>query len=330
VHEEDEMDSAPTPTIAPPDDSLREDVISGLTRLPKRLPSKYFYDERGSRLFDRICALPEYYPTRTELAIMRRHGPEMADYIGPRAQVVELGAGNTRKIRLLLQHLEDPAGYVPVDISESYLLQHRDELAPDFPAVPIRPLAADFTKPFALPDLPPDTQRRVVYFSGSTIGNLGPAESQALLTRIAQLTAPAGGLLIGLDLKKETPVLEAAYNDQQGVTRAFNLNILRRLQNELDAAIDIDQFEHQAFYNEEQGRIEMHLVSLQDQTIQVAEEEFPIERGETIHTENSYKFDLKEFGEQARGRGLEPVRSWTDPREWFGVQYLAAPGPADG
>ncbi len=321
MHTETEGAVAAATTAA--DAQLLDDVIAGLSRSPKRLPSKYFYDERGSELFDRICELPEYYPTRTELTIMRRHGPEMAACIGPGAQVVELGAGSTRKIRLLLDQLEEPSGYVPVDISESYLLQQSEELQQDYPELTVEPVAADFMEAIALPALPSGARRRVIYFPGSTIGNLGSGESRDLLQRIADAAAPEGGLLIGLDLRKDPTVLEAAYNDAQGVTRAFNLNMLHRLCDELHAEIAIEQFEHRAFYNEKKSRVEMHLVSLRDQSIQVGPHEFPLARGESIHTENSYKFDLAEFGARARAVGLEPRKAWTDERSWFGVQYLA-------
>lgn len=298
------------------------DAVAGLRRNPKRLPSKYFYDQRGSWLFDRICELPEYYLTRTELTIMRDHGCEMAARIGSGCQLIELGAGSTLKIRLLLEKLAMPAAYVPVDISAEYLLKQNRALHADCPDLCVVPVAADFMRDFDLTVLPATAGRRVVFFPGSTIGNLTREEAIGLLQRIARMVGPGGGLLIGIDLVKERTVLEAAYNDAQGVTAEFNLNILRRLREELGADLDLDGFVHRAFYNEPRRRIEMHLVSRRAQSIDLGIEGFPLAAGETIHTENSHKYELADFAEFTARAGLRRKQTWSDARRWFAVQYL--------
>ncbi|MHC4446633.1 MAG: L-histidine N(alpha)-methyltransferase [Planctomycetota bacterium] len=297
------------------------DVLKGLGRTPKQLPCKYFYDQRGSELFDQICELDEYYLTRTELAIMRAHAAEMAVRIGPRCLLIEPGSGSSRKTRVLLGHLEEVAAYVPVDISGEHMTRWAEALAADFPGLSVVPVHADFSAEFSLPEVP-SARRSVVYFPGSTIGNFQPNAAVSLIERMARLVGTHGGLLIGIDRKKDTAVLEAAYNDESGVTRAFNLNILHRIQNELDAEIEVDQFDHRAFYNETEGRIEIHLVSRVDQVIRLDGTEFELAAGETIHTENSYKYDLADFDRITFRGGFERQAIWSDPKAYFSVLYL--------
>lgn len=302
--------------------SIRDEVLDGLQQTPKQLPSKLFYDATGSRLFDQICALPEYYPTRTEMGIMRRYIGAMAVRIGARAMLVEYGSGSSRKTRILLDRLDDLAGYVPIDISKAHLLQSAEALAEAYPELPIVPLCADYTTTFELPDL--GAERTTVYFPGSTIGNFKPGPAQDFLRRIAAIEGAGGGLLIGVDLQKDVATLEAAYNDAQGVTAAFNKNVLARINRELDGTFDLDQFQHRAFYNADPGRIEMHLVSLADQRVVVDGVALTFDAGETICTEYSYKYTLDGFAELAQQAGFEVAEVWTDADDLFSVQYLVA------
>ncbi|MBD3236754.1 MAG: L-histidine N(alpha)-methyltransferase [Candidatus Eisenbacteria bacterium] len=317
--------SAPALTASVPDEArarFLSDVLAGLHRSPKRLPSKYFYDHRGSWLFDRICELPEYYPTRTELSILRTRGREIARSIGPACQLIELGAGSTLKIRLLLETLDRPHSYVPVDISGEYLRKQNRALDAECPELRVIPVAADFMRDFTLPARDDGRGRRVVFFPGSTIGNLTREEAIGLLRRIARLITPDGGLLIGIDLVKSPAVLEAAYNDCQGVTAAFNLNVLRRVRDELGAELDLAAFAHHAYYRHSRRRIEMHLVSRRTQQIVLDGERFQLMAGETIHTENSHKYELETFAQFTAEAGLRARQTWTDARHWFAVQYL--------
>jgi L-histidine N-alpha-methyltransferase len=301
---------------------LRADVLAGLSRPRKRLPAKYFYDAAGSRLFDAITELPEYYPTRTELGILRTRAGGMAARCGPRCLLVELGAGSLTKVRRLLDRLDRPAAYVPVDVSGDHLRSAAAALADDYPALDVAPVVADFTRPFALPDVP--AARRVAFFPGSTIGNFDPPAADALLRRVARLVGPGGGLLLGIDLRKDVAVLERAYNDAAGVTAAFNRNLLVRINRELEADFDPDAFRHVAFYNRERARIEMHLASETAQRVQVGEAAFDFRAGESIHTENSYKYDVDEFAARAAACGLRLDETWTDARNYFAVLYLTA------
>ncbi len=318
-----------TRTPACPTTRFRADVLAGLSRPRKRLPAKYFYDAAGSRLFDAITELPEYYPTRTELGILRERAGEMAARCGPRCLLVELGAGSLTKVRLLLDQLDRPAGYVPVDVSGDHLRSAAAALADDYPELGVTPVVADFTRAFALPDVP--AARRVVFFPGSTIGNFDPSEADALLRRVARLVGPGGGLLLGIDLRKDVAVLERAYNDAAGVTAAFNRNLLVRVNRELGADFDPAAFHHVAFYNRDRSRIEMHLVSDTAQRVRVGKAVFDFRAGESIHTENSYKYDVAEFAARAAACGLRLDEAWTDPRTDFAVLYLTgAPGRASG
>jgi dimethylhistidine N-methyltransferase len=309
-------------TPAAPAERFRQDVLRGLRLPDKALPCKYFYDEAGSALFERICGLEEYYLTRTELAIMRAHAPEMAALVGPRCLLVEYGSGSSTKTRLLLDQLPDPAGYVPIDISGEHLAAAAQALAASYPGVEVLPLSADFTRPFDVPTPAKVPARRVVYFPGSTVGNFTPDEAVGLLRQTARRCGRRGGLLLGTDFKKDPHVLLAAYNDAAGVTAAFNLNLLTRINCELGADFPTHQFWHYAFYNPRQGRIEMHLVSRQDLRVRVAGQEVAFAEGESIRTEYSYKYTPANLRELADAAGFEVRHFWTDERRYFGVFYL--------
>jgi dimethylhistidine N-methyltransferase len=308
---------------APAADAFRRDVLHGLARPRKTLPCKYFYDEAGSRLFEEICELDEYYLTRCELEILARHGPAMADAAGAGCVLVEFGSGSGRKTRLLLDRLRRPVAYVPVDINGDQLARSAARLRPRYPGLVVAPVCADFAAPFAVPAAA-GGGRRVVYFSGSTIGNFRPPEVVRLLAGMARLAGPDGALLIAVDLKKDRGVLERAYNDRQGVTSAFNLNLLCRINRELGADFDPTRFRHHAPYNERRGRVEMHLVSKAAQAVHLGGACFPFREGETICTEHSYKYGLDEFRALAARVGLAVELVWTDANGWFGVQWLAA------
>lgn len=303
----------------PDDGEVLAEILSGLRLPQKRLPSKYFYDERGCELFEQICRLPEYYLTRTELEIMRAHVAEMALLVGRRVLLVEMGSGASIKTRLLLDRLRDPAAYVPVDISRSYLDQAQVDLSRDYPALEILPVCADFTRPFDLPTPTVPALRNIFYMPGSTLGNFEPAAAQRLLRQIATMAGQGGALLIGLDLRKDLASLEAAYNDSAGVTAKFNLNLLERLNREYDADFDTAAFRHRAHYNSEQGRIEMHLTSRRAQTVMVGGHPIEVACGESIHTENSYKYDLREFDGWASAAGFSRHQAWTDSQQRFAV-----------
>jgi dimethylhistidine N-methyltransferase len=306
----------------PERDHFHEEVLSGLQKPQKELPSKYFYDERGSHLFERICALDEYYIPCTEASIMQAHIEEMAELIGPHALLIEYGSGNCRKVRTLLDHLHDPAAYVPIDISWEQLLHVTKELASDYPTLEVLPVCADYTSNFELPDPKRRFNHVVIYFPGSTIGNFDPVPAKRFLEHIATVCGSDGALLIGVDLKKDATVLHRAYNDREGITAAFNLNLLQRINHELNCDFQLDSFEHCAFYNPREGRIEMHLVSQRDQAVHLDNVSIHFAKGESIWTESSYKFDLDEFARIAAAAGFKVEQVWTDERQWFSVQYL--------
>lgn len=308
-------------------ENFLRDVLRGLARPVKSLPCKYFYDHEGARLFEAICELEEYYPTRTETGILRRRIKEIAALPGPDCSLVELGSGSSTKTRLLLGHLERPACYVPVDVARTQLLECSAALAQDYVGMEVLPVCADYTNHFDLPDFPAIARRTMVFFPGSTIGNFEPEEAEHFLQRITKFCGAAGGLLIGVDLKKDPQVLHAAYNDAQGVTAAFNLNVLARANRELEARFDLAQFEHQAFYNEAAGRIEMHLVSRRRQVVPVSGMKFFFAKGESIITEYSYKYSRDEFRQLAARAGWEVRHCWTDENDWFGVFYLVPQAP---
>jgi dimethylhistidine N-methyltransferase len=298
-----------------------QDVLDGLSAPTKTLPCKYFYDRRGSLLFERICNSDEYYLTRSELEIMRSHAGEMADEFGERCVLVELGSGSSLKTRYLLDRMSHPAAYIPVDISAEHLEETATLLAGRYRHLPVLPVCVDFTQSFELPQVA-GARRTMVYFPGSTIGNFGPGDAEELLGRIAKVCGVGGGLLIGVDLKKPRDLLERAYNDAKGATREFNLNLLYRINNELGADFDLSRFRHRAFYDEDQGRIEMHLVSLEAQSVTLQDCRFEFEVGESIHTENSYKYSPQGFRELSRLCGFQVERLWTDRLGLFSVQYL--------
>jgi len=308
---------------APLSDFGRE-LFEGLSRRARGISPKFFYDVAGSALFDRICELPEYYPTRTELRILTECAPEIAAQIGPRAEIIEFGAGSLTKVRLLLDALEAPKRYVPIDISGEHLEAAAQRLRDDYPRVAVRPLVADYTMPLVLPSRGEGLGQRVGFFPGSTLGNFSPDEALSFL-QLAQRLLRGGGLLVGVDLVKDPALLHAAYNDAQGVTAAFNLNLLRRANAELDTDFDLDGFAHTAFYNAPLRRIEMHLVSRRAQTVTLDGERFAFDEGETIHTENSHKFTVEGLRALAVKAGFRPAAVWTDPERLFSVHWLQSP-----
>ncbi len=307
---------------APERATFLAEALAGLRATPRTLPCKYFYDEIGSELFEAICQLDVYYPTRTELGIMREHAPEMAAELGERCMLVEYGSGTSEKTRILLDHLSKPAAYVPVDISGEHLLESAQATAADRPDLEVLPVCADFTREVELPVPSTEPARTVVYFPGSTIGNFGPEAATGLLDGMAELCAPDGGCLVGADLVKDRDVLRRAYDDPEGTTAAFNLGVLRRLRDDLGAELDLEGFEHEARWNEEHLRIEMHLRSTRSQTIRLGDETFAFAAGETICTEHSHKYTLDGFAALAADAGLRVETVWTDPKGWFSVQYL--------
>ncbi len=310
--------------LHPDSENFRADVLNGLAQPRKALAPKYFYDARGSELFEAICDLPEYYPTRTELAMMQAHAPAMAHLLGPHCLLIEYGAGSGRKTRVLIEALA-PAAYVPIDISRTALQQCAGELAAAYPHVKVAAVCADYSRPMDLPQIDGIAQhRRVIYFPGSTIGNLTRADALGFLRRAHALAGAGGVMLVGVDLKKDPARLHAAYNDAQGVTAAFNLNLLARINRELDGDFDLAAFEHHAFYDAAEGRIEMHLRSLREQTVHVAGQAFTFRQFETMHTENSCKYSVEEFQQLAREAHFTPAHCWVDAEQLFSIYHLLA------
>jgi dimethylhistidine N-methyltransferase len=301
---------------------FRADVLRGLSRRPKEIPCKYLYDARGSALFEEICGLAEYYPTRTELGILERHVGEMAALLGPGCLVIEPGSGSGRKTELLVGALADPVGYVPIDISPGPLRSFARRLAAAHPRLEVLPVLADYLDEPALPEPRRAPRRTVVFFPGSTIGNLHPGQAAQFLKRIAAACGRGGALLVGVDLPKDRRTLERAYDDARGVTAAFNLNLLARLNRELDADFDLRRFRHRAVWVEQASRIEMHLVSEAEQTVRVDGVPIHFAAGESICTEHSHKYSLDGFARLARRAGLAVRRVWTDRQRRFSVQYL--------
>jgi L-histidine Nalpha-methyltransferase len=307
-------------------DGFLDDVISGLSRPQKALLPKYLYDAKGSRLFERICHLREYYPTRTELALTRRHLSEIVRFAGGRCELIEYGSGESVKTRMLIEHLR-PSRYVPVEISEAALRMASERLARDFPWLNIAAVVGDFSRPIKLPPRGAGgARRRVAYFPGSTIGNLSPEEAEGFLRMTRAQVGASGAMLVGVDLKKDANVLHAAYNDARGVTAAFNLNLLARINRELGGDFDLQRFRHYAFYNATLGRVEMHLVSLARQSVRVGRSRFQFDVGETIHTENSCKYSIEEFQALAAEAGFRSARVWRDRRGLFSLHGLTADG----
>ena len=307
--------------------AAREDqheIVSGLSRAQKEISPKYFYDERGSQLFEQICEQPEYYPTRTELGIMRDNIGEITGLIESNASIIEFGSGASIKTRLLLQSAHELAAYVPVDISRDHLAATAEKLSGEFPDIEILPVCADFTKPFDLPNPSQMPDKNVVYFPGSTIGNFSTREAIELMKVMRGQAKDDGALLIGVDIEKPRDVLERAYNDAAGVTAEFNLNLLTHLNREYGADFDVDAFEHEAVYDDEQRRIEMRLISREEQSVQVAGAEFEFDAGEYIVTEHSHKYPLERFASMAADAGFDQQQCWIDENELFSVQYLVA------
>lgn len=306
----------------PTAESFHDAVVGGLSSQPKTLPCKYFYDRRGSQLFDQICELDEYYVTRSELQIMRRHAAEMASQIGRDVMLVEYGSGSSVKTRLLLDELPSPAAYVPVDISKQHLQATADDLASVYPEIEVLPVCADFTCGFRLPTSVRPPSHVAVYFPGSTIGNFTPDAAIQILDQISRQVGVGGGLLIGIDLQKPISILEAAYDDARGVTAEFNLNLLSRIDDELDADVDVDQFSHRAKYNSIFHRIEMQLVSETQQAIRVGDKRIELDKGEAITTEFSHKYTVEGFSDMAAKVGFQLHKSWTDADDRFAVLHL--------
>ena len=298
------------------------EIVAGLEKQQKELPCKYFYDAEGAALFEAICATSEYYLTRTELQILRDHLPRVAALVGTRAIVIEPGSGSGLKTRMLLEALESPAAYVPVDLSRAQLLATAAETAAAFPDLEVVPVCADYTQPFPLPEPTSSSGKRVLFYPGSTIGNFDRAEAETFLHRLAERLGQGSILLLGVDLKKDPEVLHAAYNDAAGITARFNKNLLARVAHTLNADIALDAFAHYAFYNPGPGRIEMHLVSLRDQTLRIAGREFVFATGESIWTESSYKYTAAEIREMASRAGLQVTVELTDDASRFLVAAL--------
>lgn len=325
-------------------EEFRKDVLEGLGNSPKHLPCKYFYDTRGSRLFEKLCQTPEYYLTRTELSLLREACPEVARQVGSRARVIEPGSGAGEKIRILLDALDSPRSFVPVDISKSALFASAHRLQKRYPQVEIFPVVADFTKTFTIPEMSQNSDevskmtepsegassesegRRLLFFPGSTISNFSREGAQDFLAELRRHLRPGDFLFIGVDRIKDRQTLESAYDDAQGVTAAFNLNLLERIARELDATVDPKNFRHRAFYNEDEGRIEMHLDSVAPQTVRICGQEIAFREGESIHTENSYKYSPEGFRKLAQRAGYELLQTFSDPAKLFSLYLCTVPG----
>ncbi len=302
---------------------FRDCVLDGLSRHFKEVPCRFLYDARGSMLFEAICELPEYYPTRTERAIIGESAGEIAGLMGPRCQLIEFGSGSSRKVRLLLSALAEPSAYVAIDISREALVQAANALASRFPGLAVVAVCADYMRPFDLPELPDsDGGRRLGFFPGSTIGNLDPPGAVDFLTGCRRIVGADGAMLVGVDLKKDARRLHDAYNDAQGVTAAFSLNLLTRINRELGGDFDLARFAHDASYNARLGRIEIYIRSLADQIVTVSGRRFRFAAGERIHTEDSWKYSVPEFQRLASRAGFRPLRCWTDAESLFSVHLL--------
>jgi L-histidine Nalpha-methyltransferase len=308
--------------LAPGEESFREAVLKGFRGSRKSIPCKFLYDARGSALFEEICRLPEYYPTRTEVAILEANAADITVEMGPHCRLIEFGSGGSHKARILLEALDRPAAYVPVDISREHLRGAAAGIAADFPLLPVIAVCADYTAAFRLPPLAGPSGKRVGFFPGSTIGNFEPAAAERFLANCSQILGSGGEMMIGVDLKKDPAILNAAYNDSAGVTAAFNLNLLVRINRELDGDLDLDRFAHLAFYKRAEGRVEIYIKSLADQEAQIAGQRFRFAAGELIHTEYSYKYAVPEFRALAARVGFRPVDTWTDPNDLFSLHYF--------
>ena len=297
-----------------------KDVLQGLGKCPASIPPKYFYDCKGSQLFDAITELPEYYQTRTEIEILQNNAEEIVHHIGTGSLLIEPGGGSCAKVHILLKGLK-PVAYIPMDISRQHLQLATEELSSAFPWLEIHAVCTDFTQTMILPPTAPEATK-AAFFPGSSIGNFDLKDAVAFLTSIAQLVKSGGYLLIGADLKKDKTILQAAYNDAAGITAQFNLNLLQRINRELNADFDLAKWQHKAFYNEQAGRIEMHLVSLRAQQISIGQSQFKFTCGETIHSENSYKYTTQEFIKLAQQAGFKSIAQWVDKDNLFSVHLL--------
>lgn len=308
-------------------ESMRKDVTQGLSQSSKQIPSKYLYDEEGSSLFDKICTLEAYYPTRTEVQILQTHADDMAGHIGPRAALVEYGSGTSQKTHRLLRSLDGPAAYVPIDIARKHLLAASERIVDAFPDLPVFPVWADYTASVPMPVPDSAYNRAVAFYPGSTIGNFLPETAIAFLQQVRMQMGSDGGLLIGADLKKDPDLLRRAYDDPKGITAAFNKNVLVRLNRELGANFAVDRFTHEARWIPEHSRIEMHLVSQTNQTVQLAEHQFTFQKGESICTEYSHKYTVEGFSSLLAKAGWRILTTWTDTDDLFSVHYAE---PASG
>jgi dimethylhistidine N-methyltransferase len=326
------MSTSPLHHLAPGEAADRAEferaALDGLSRAPRSIPAKFLYDARGSQLFDQICELPEYYLTRTETRILRACAPQIAALAGPDCALVEFGSGSSVKSRILLDAMKTLAVYAPIDISREHLDATADKLRRDYPGLRVEPVCGDYMALDALPDAVP-SGRRLGFFPGSTIGNLTPQEAKDFLRRAHTLLGDGGAMVVGVDLRKDPALLHAAYNDSAGVTAAFTLNLLRRMNRELDATLDLSSFTHEAFYNEEEGRIEIYFRSLRSQTAMVAGWRFMFAAGERVHTEYSYKYDKPTFAALVDGTGFRVGHTWIDDDSFFAVHYLVAESKAD-
>jgi len=305
------------------EDGFLSEVLAGLSKSPKTLPCKYLYDEKGSQLFDAICELEEYYPTRTEEMVLRDNSNEIANLIGPEAQLIEYGAGSLQKVRILLDSMEDPAAVIPLDISREHLMASAKTLAEEYPDIEILPVCADFSTPTSLPEPTGNPEaKKIGFFPGSTIGNFTPEEAIDFLEIVADDLGAQGEFLLGVDVKKDESILRAAYNDREGVTAAFNINLLHRINRELEGDFDLSKWRHDAIYNDDLGRIEMHLVSQCAQITHVMGQPFEFTKGETIHTESSHKYSIDEFIDLASSAGFSSLQTWMDNKSMFSVHYL--------
>ena len=316
------MNEKTSSAVAAAKENFREEVLRGLAKSPRQLPCKYFYDERGARLFQQICDLPEYYITRTEIEILRLHGTDMAKALGSQIELIGLGTGAGTKTRILLEELHDPLVYVPIDISKEQLENSCARFQEMFPRLQILPVCADYLEPLELPLPRHVSSRSVVYFPGSTIGNYEPEAASEFLARLVELAGGGGGLLIGVDLQKDRHVLERAYNDSVGVTAEFNKNLLARINRELAADFDLKQWRHHAIYNSNEGRIEIYLISDNEQVVHIGGRKFQFRAGEEVLTEYSYKHTIPGFIDLARQAGFEFAQVWTDDARWFGAFYF--------
>lgn len=299
---------------------LHEEVIKGMKNWPRAIAPKFFYDEKGSQLFDEICGTTEYYPTRTEMTILEENIDEIAAHVGEQCLLIEPGSGSSQKVRVMLDAV-NPKAYMPMDISKDYLRVAAEDVASEYPWLEVHAACVDYTSPFPLPPCH-EQARKVAFFPGSSIGNFDPEQAISFLRNLAEVLQSDGGLLIGVDLKKDKEVLHAAYNDNEGVTAAFNQNLLTRISDELDATFDTKKFHHHAFYNEQLGRVEMHLVSDETHTVSIGEHHFQFKKDETIHTESSYKYTINEFKSLAERAGFKSVDVWTDVENLFSVHYF--------